>query len=114
MSGLSPTQRSIELLKKEGYKVAIVEKFNHFVKIRQDLFGFMDLLCVHPDKQGTLGVQTTSGSHLAQRIDKAAMLPMFHLWLKTGNRVEFHGWVKKGARGKRKLWNLNRVCFPRV
>jgi hypothetical protein len=108
----SPTQRSIELLKKEGYKVAIVEKFNHFIKIRQDLFGFIDLVALHPDKKGILGVQTTSGSHLANRIDKAMMLPAFHLWIKCGNAVEFHGWVKKGARGKRKLWSLNRHSFP--
>src|SRR3989304_2771234 len=102
MAKTSPIQRSLALLKAEGYTVAIAEKFNFYIKIRQDLFGFLDLVAIHPDKKGVLGIQTTSGSNLAARIKKAQALPAFDLWLKSGNKVEFHGWRRKGARGRRK------------
>ncbi len=103
-----PTQRTLALLRKEGYTVAISEKFNYYIKIRQDLFGWIDICAIHPDKKGVLGVQTTSGSNLAARVKKAIALDSFKVWLQAGNRAEFHGWVKKGARGKRKLWTVNK------
>ena len=103
-----PTQRTLALLRKEGYTVAIAEKFNSYIKIRQDLFGWIDVCAIHPEKRGVLGIQTTSGSNLAARIKKATALDSFTVWLQAGNYAEFHGWVKKGPRGKRKLWTVNR------
>ena len=62
----SPTQRSLAHLRALGYRVAIVERWNPFARIRQDLFGVLDLLAV---KDGEiLGVQVTSGSNVAARI----------------------------------------------
>ena len=42
----SPTQLSLKKLREEGYTVAVVEHWNSFARIRQDLFGFIDLLAL--------------------------------------------------------------------
>lgn len=102
-----PTQRSLNLLRERGYTVYVVEHFNAFAKVRRDLFGFIDIVALHPDKKGILGIQTTTSSNLAARITKAQALPAYSLWLDAGNVVEFHGWRKIGPRGKRKLWQPN-------
>lgn len=90
----SPTQRSIQLLKEQGYVTYVAEHYNAFARVRRDLFGFIDIVALHPDKKGLLGVQTTSGANLSARIIKAESLPAFSLWLRCGNAVEFHGWRK--------------------
>jgi len=68
---VSPTQRTLNLLRKEGYTAQVAEKFIVWTKRRIDLFGFIDVIALHPNKKGVLGVQTTSGSNLANRIAKA-------------------------------------------
>ena len=99
----SPTQRSLKKLRGEGYLVAIVERWNPYAKIRQDLFGFVDLLAIRGDV--TLAVQTTSGDHVANRIEKIRGTQAAGVWLESPNRkIVVHGWRKIGARGKRKLW----------
>lgn len=94
----SPTQRTLELLRSQGYTVQVVETYNMFSKQRKDLFGFIDVCAIHPDRDGVLGVQTTSGSHVNNRIEKAFALPACKTWLMAKNRLVFHGWrkLKKG------------------
>lgn len=99
-----PTQRSLNLLREQGYTVYIVEHYNAYAKVRRDLFGFIDVAAIHPNKRGVLGVQTTTGSNLAARIAKAEALPAYKIWLKAGNAVEFHGWRKIRTKGKMKTW----------
>ena len=66
----SPTQLSLKKLRDEGYLVAITERWNAFAKIRQDMFGFIDLLAI---KDGEiLAVQTTSASNMSARANKIA------------------------------------------
>ena len=111
----SPTTRTLALLRKEGYTAVVAEKFNSFIKIRIDLFGWIDVCAIHPDKKGVLGVQTTSGSNLAARITKAEALDSYKIWLKAGNSIEFHGWRKlKNLPGNR-LWDCDRriVMLPK-
>ena len=104
----SPTQHSLKHLRKEGYTVAIAEKYNSFTHMRNDLFGWIDICAIHPEKQGVLGIQTTSTPHVPERIKKAMALDSFKTWLQAGNSAEFWGWAKRGARGKRKLWTLKK------
>lgn len=101
-----PTQRSLAHLRKEGYTVAIAEKYNSFTHMKNDLFGWIDICAIHPDHSGVLGVQTTTTAHVPERIKKAMALDSFKVWLQAGNRASFMGWAKRGARGKRKLWTL--------
>ena len=98
-----PTQRSLEALREAGYLATIVERWNPFAKIRQDLFGFCDLLCVSPSR-GFLAVQTTSGSNVSARIAKIKAEPRAGIFLAAGGKIVVHGWRKIGERGKRKTW----------
>lgn len=98
MAKISPTQNTLKFLRAQGYTVQVVEKFIIWTKQRVDLFGFIDVVAIHPDKAGVLGVQTTSKANISTRIKKAEALDAYRLWLEAGNRVEFHGWHKKKNR----------------
>ena len=102
MSKTSPTQRSLALLRRQGYRVAITEHWNSFVKRRQDLLGFIDLLAVAPSM---LAIQTTSGPNVSARIAKILELPAAREWLEAGHRIIVHGWAKRGERGAVKRWS---------
>lgn len=98
----SPTQRTLAKLKKQGATAAIVEKWNQWAKIRQDLFGFADLLAIQGPN--LIAIQVTSGANHAARKTKILAEPRALAWLKTGNLIELHSWSKMGARGKAKKW----------
>lgn len=94
----------MDLLRKQGYTVYVVEHYNAFAKVRRDLFGFIDIVAIHPAERGVLGIQTTTGSNLAARETKARALPVYKLWLECGNTIEFHGWRKLKTGAKRRTW----------
>jgi hypothetical protein len=103
----SPTQRSLKLLRDEGWTVAITERWNQFARIKQDLFGFIDLLAIKGDV--TMAVQTTSGSNVSARINKIRALQAAAIWLESPTRtIVVHGWRKAGPRGKRKTWQCRK------
>lgn len=105
---MTPTQRSLQKLRAEGGFVAITEKWNPFSRTRQDLFGFVDLLCIRGDE--VIAVQTTSGSNVSARVQKIRGLQAFHLWnAAPTRRTVVHGWRKVGPRGKRKVWECREV-----
>lgn len=105
---MSPTQRSLAKLRKEGWFVAITERWNPWSKTRQDLFGFIDLLAIRGDE--TLAVQTTSGTNVSARLEKIRGIQAASLWLESPSRkIVVHGWRKVGERGKRKLWDCREV-----
>ena len=64
----SPTQLSLRKWRKAGYRVAVVEKWNQHARIRQDLFGIIDLIAICPGE--TVGIQCTSYSGVSARIKK--------------------------------------------
>ena len=104
----SPTSRSLAKLRKEGWLVAVVERWNPYAKIRQDLFGFIDLVAIKGDI--TLAVQCTSGDNVSARITKIQSLQAAATWLESSTRnIVVHGWRKVGARGERKLWDCREV-----
>jgi hypothetical protein len=104
-SGSSPTKRTLALLRAEGFTAAVVERWNPHAWVRQDLFGLFDLLAVHPDRPGVLGVQCTSTDHQAQRMAKALKVPALRTWLAAGNRAEIWGWKKSRRSGR---WQVTR------
>ncbi len=102
-----PTQRCLKDLKDLGFERQVVERFCIFSKRRIDLFGIIDILAIRPGI-GVLGIQVTSGSNHAARRTKACAEPRLKMWLDSGGRFEIWSYAKKGARGKRKTWQLFR------
>jgi len=108
---VSATQRTLQLLKEQGRKCAIVEKFNYWVGehgIRQDMFGIIDIVALDFDK-GVIGVQSTTGSQYADHFRKLTIERAVQTtdWLRTpGTFLELWAWrklkVKRG--GKAMKW----------
>lgn len=70
----------------------VVERWNAFARIRQDLFGIIDIVAL--DEQQTLGVQTTSWTNVSARVKKIADSPHLPALLRAGWVLEVHGWKK--------------------
>jgi hypothetical protein len=100
----SPTSRTLTYLRREGYLAAVVETWAPHADLRRDLFGFADVLAVHPRDRLFLLVQVTTAAHLADRLAKAKRRPELAAWLRAGGRFEVHGWARRGDR-----WELRRV-----
>lgn len=92
----SPTQRSLAKLREEGYYPAVVEKWNAVCKIRQDLWGVLDLVALRGGE--TIGVQTTSYSNISARVRKIEESDALPRLREAGWRVVVHGWRKVGNR----------------
>lgn len=98
-------------MRKQGYTAEVVEKYNYFSRKRNDLFGMFDILAFKAEDVGALGVQTTSGSHTADRKKKIMDNPFRWTWINAENRIQVHGWRKMGKKGKRKTWEISVYDF---
>src|SRR5262249_35740378 len=94
----SPTSRTLQLLRSEGFTAAVVERWVPGRPVRIDLFGAFDLVAVKADVAGVLGVQTTSGTNHASRVTKFRENPHLRVWLAAGNRAEVWSWAQRGGR----------------
>lgn len=107
----SPTQLTLRELRNSGYHTAVVERWNQYARIRQDLFGFVDVLAV--GNGHTLGVQCTSYNNVSSRVSKirddedmrTAAIDM----IMSGWKVEVWGWRKP-----RRKWEARRVDMADV
>jgi hypothetical protein len=70
----SPTQLSLAHLRKTCDAVQVVEKWNPHARIRQDLFGFIDILSLRGEE--TIAVQSTSWGNVSSRARKIAESPL--------------------------------------
>ena len=87
----SPTQRTLQRARKQGYLAAVVEKWNAHARIRQDLFGCIDVIaCSEAD--GVLGIQATTKPNARARWCKAIAETRLRQWLGSGARFEVWGW----------------------
>ena len=91
----SPTQRSLKLLRGQGYSAQVVEHWVPQTMRRRDLFGCIDIVAVHPKVDGVLGVQTTSATNFSARKTKALAIPELRVWMQAGGRFAVHGWRNK-------------------
>ena len=89
---LSPTQLTLRELRKRGYITAVVEKWNPHAKIRQDLFGFIDVLGVGNGE--TVAVQCTSYSHTSDRVKKITNHENVPEVRNSNWKIFVHGWRK--------------------
>lgn len=101
---MTPTQRSLKMLREDGWSCWIVEKWNPHARVRVDLFGVADILCVRG--ADTLAVQTTSGSNVSARVKKLDENEYLSKLRGAGWIIHIHGWrkvkVKRG--GKATVW----------
>ena len=104
---MTPTQRTIRELKNRGQVCAIVEKWNAYAGIRQDMFGIIDIIALDPVR-GVIGVQSTGqafSEHYKKLTQEKAQQTMD--WLNTpGTVLELWGWRKIKAKkgGKAEIW----------
>jgi hypothetical protein len=93
---MSPTQRTLAYLRAQGYYAAITERWNSYAKIRQDLFGVVDVLALKGKE--TLAVQCTSYANVSARVRKIADHESTPKLREAGWGIHVHGWTK-GKRG---------------
>lgn len=106
---MTPTQRTLRECKAQGRLCGIVERWNQFAGthgIRQDLFGFIDIIALDTDL-GIVGIQSTGqdfAGHRRKMTDDRS--EEMREWLRCGGIVELWGWrkVKKKRGGKQMVW----------
>lgn len=111
----SPTQRTLVECRKRGWVAGVVERWNPHVRIRQDLFGVIDLIALVPGGP-IIAIQcgvNTSGQHAAHR-DKILAEPRAKAWVDAGGRLELWSWAKQGDRGKAKRWTLRVETYEQM
>ena len=85
-----------------GYYIEKVEHWNSFGRVRQDLFGFADLIGLHPDpEERPILVQVTSKSNMLARKNKILASPVYLLAAKSFD-IYVQGWYKIGNRWEHK------------
>lgn len=89
---MSPTARSLALLRKTYPLVQVVEKWIPQARRRVDLFGIGDIVAVS-DTEVVL-VQATSASNVSARVHKITDSPALDVLRKAGIRIVVHGWSK--------------------
>ena len=107
----SPTQRTLKALRNEGYVSEVVERWNPHANIRQDLFGWIDIIAIKPGE--ILAVQATSYSNHSSRVKKikTERREQVKEWLDAGGIAEVWSWkskqrvLKDGTVGKSKVWS---------
>ena len=105
MKGISPTQRTLKAMREQGRLCGIVERFTRYGGshgIRQDLFGFIDIICIDP-ASGIVGVQSC-GSAFSQHTAKMTgeTNEMLCEWLKHA-KAELWSWRKVKV-GRAERW----------
>jgi len=115
----SPTARSLQYCRDQGWTAGVVERWIERSRTRLDLFGVIDLivladwysdgdLLVRDSRMRIIGVQATSSSNHAARRTKAVAEPRLREWLETGARYEVWSWRKYAKPVERKYWRLRR------
>jgi len=93
----SPTQRTLQRLRADGWRAAVVERWNPHARVRHDLFGVVDVLAIRDGE--TLAVQATSASNIAARVRKITESEALPDIRAAGWRFEVWGW-RKGSNGR--------------
>ena len=101
----SKTSLTMSRLKKDGWLVSKVEKFNHITKRYNDLWGFIDVLAIKGDE--ILAIQDTSYSHISDRIKKITAHENLSTVRDAGIRIEVWGWRKVKNRWQVKIVDLS-------
>ena len=100
---MTPTARTLQELRKRGYRCQVVEQTIPKTFIKRDLWGLWDVLAIRDAE--TLAVQVTSGSNVAARLQKIAESEAVADCRKAGWSLAVHGW-RKASNGR---WTLREI-----
>ena len=106
-SSISPTARSLRRLRELGYLCQVTEHWNQWARVRQDLFGFIDILAIDRSTGDILAVQACSRGDISTRAHKIAEHEHVGTVRKAGIRIEVWGWGTVGHGSK--TWELKVV-----
>lgn len=85
---------TLKFLKKHGYEVERVERFNAFTKRRHDAFGIIDYLALK--EKEILGVQSTGCNGKLNHKKTILNNVLTKIWLEAGGKLLLLSWEKKG------------------
>ena len=102
----TPAQLTLAYMKKHGFTCAITERWNAFAKVRQDLFGGIDIVAIRKGVTGVTGIQCTTKHNMVERIKKIVALPQMRTWLEANNYLFVIGWYQETKGGR---WMFSRV-----
>jgi hypothetical protein len=100
----SPTARSLAHLRKTCQLVQVVERWNPHARIRQDLFGIIDILAIRDGE--TVAVQSTSWSNTKSRINKMTESDALEHLRAAGWILLVHGW-RKNKKGRYEIKEID-------
>jgi hypothetical protein len=117
---MSPTGRTLKLLRGSGFIAGVVEKWVPGLNRRIDLFGWCDIIAIKANRQHwteptkigdvivplapTYYIQTCAGGDAAKRETKILKSKEAAIVSQSLNRILIISWRKGGPRGKRKTW----------
>lgn len=105
----STTKATLAELRKRDILAGVTEKWNPHAHIRQDLWGFVDIIAVEPDGD-TVGIQTTvmtgRNAHLAKMRKGSTLNNAIRFLQGKNTRIELWLWrkLKEKRGGKRERW----------
>lgn len=111
--GLSPTARTLALVRKLGYRAQPVEKWNPHRRIRQDLFGFGDVLAIRAGRIWLIQACMTDdrGRRLTKLTTPEAeggALEGVRDWIAAGGDASIVAWTRHVRQGRRTYrWSVS-------
>ena len=105
-SAISNTSRTLKYLRTQGWVCGMVERFNPYAGpygIRQDLFGFIDIIALA--EKSVIGVQSC-GQNFSEHKKKILENEYAPVWLESSGRILLIGWrkIKLHRGGKALRW----------
>lgn len=91
-----PTERTLNELRRQGYRADVVEQWNSYTRKRKDLFGIIDVVAIGGGE--TVGVQCTSYSNVWSRVQKMEDSETIGDLREAGWKLLIWGWHKKKGR----------------
>jgi len=125
----SPLERSKAELESQGYHVWKVERPASIYAPTLDLFNCMDLVAIHDDRLGVMGIQCCAedvaphihkilSGYEKKKIKKGELVteiippnPYLKTWLKAGNPFFIWAWRLRKHEGTKPTWQLREVEF---
>ncbi len=100
---MTPTARTLTLLRQTGHLAAVVESWIPRINSRRDLFRFADELAVHPARRVIALIQVSTIGHVAHRLKKVKGVPELPGLLAAGIVVQVHGWYQRDGHWQVKI-----------